>query len=248
MLKRIVSFAVGLVVATVLTPALVEAGVVVLANRTKAPVSCTTIQHDGREVQHQLECNDVAAVFTGGSVTVAFRDGAEPRRYVVQPNGIFVFHSDGRKLQLMQQPIPGLPKLPAGASARRPDGPCVVPVKLLVDDKEPRVQAIWEKQYRDRLAAASEIIERVCGVRFEVVAVERWPSNNARDFLQLMNEYQRRVRPAPARLALGFTGQFDTLQKDKRLGGANGAVSLAHLDTRVEPANHRGRTARHPRA
>lgn len=222
MQKHILPMAFGLAVAMALSPVPARAGVIVLTNRTQQRVSCTTIQPDGHEVQHDLECNDVAAVFTAGSVTVAFRDGEKPLRYVVQPNGIYVFHSDGKKLQLMQQPIPGLPKLPSGESAKQPAGPCVIPIKLLVDDKEPRVQSLWEKHYRDRLTAASAILEKACGVRFEVVAVERWTSNNARDFLQLMGEYEQRVQPAPARLALGFTGQFDTLREDIRIGGSKG--------------------------
>jgi hypothetical protein len=100
---------------------------------------------------------------------------------------------------------------------------CIVPVRVLVDQKEPTVQQVWEKRYRDRFAAASEILERTCHVRFQVVAVGTWNSDdNARDLLKLMDDFERKVNPAPARLAVGFTGQFRTLMDDKHIGGARG--------------------------
>ena len=56
-----------------------------------------------------------------------------------------------------------------------------------------------------------------------MVAVETWNSgDNAHDFLRLMNEFEGKVNPAPARLAIGFTGQYNGLQEDKRMGGARG--------------------------
>jgi len=100
---------------------------------------------------------------------------------------------------------------------------CTIPVKVLVDDKEPTVQRIWEKRYRERMAAASEIIERHCCVRFEVVAVGTWTSDNgAREMEQLITEFERDVEMAPARLAIGFTGQYQTLREDKHMGGTRG--------------------------
>jgi hypothetical protein len=107
--------------------------------------------------------------------------------------------------------------------AARAEPLCIVPVKVLVDQKEPTVQQVWEKRYRDRFAAASEILERTCHVRFQVVAVGTWNSDdNARDLLKLMDDFERKVNPAPARLAIGFTGQFRTLVDDKHIGGARG--------------------------
>jgi hypothetical protein len=115
--------------------------------------------------------------------------------------------------------------LPASLAAEPAKPLCTIPVKLLADGKEPRLRKLWEKEYRDRLAAASAIIERSCGVRFEVVAVDTWTSSDdVHDFLGLMKEFEQKVPPAPGRLAIGFTGQFDGLQEDCRMGGANGPL------------------------
>jgi hypothetical protein len=113
---------------------------------------------------------------------------------------------------------PGFLSLAAAA-----DAPYVISVKLLADDREPTVQRVWEKRYRDRLAAASDIIERCCNIKFNVVAVDTWGSNdNIHDLGQLIDEFERKVKPGPARLVLGFTGQYQSLKGDIHMGGARG--------------------------
>jgi hypothetical protein len=55
------------------------------------------------------------------------------------------------------------------------------------------------------------------------VAVGTWTSNpNATEMNQLIQEFERVVDPAPARLAIGFTGQYHTLRKDNHMGGICG--------------------------
>jgi hypothetical protein len=204
------------------------AGVVVLTSRAKDKVAFTVVQPDGRQSRQELLYQDVISLPTAGSVTVAFLDGALTRRYLLRANGIYYFRSEGTRLDLLQQPIPGLSPLPANSPAPRPsDGPpdslYTISVKILADEKEPRVRRLWEKEYRQRIAAASAIFERCCRIRFQVVAVETWNSgNNVHDFLRLMNDFEAKVKPDPARLAIGFTGQYAGLQEDQRMGGARG--------------------------
>ena len=217
--------AIGLVVAAGAVSWPASAGVVVLANHAKGKVAFTLIQPDGRQTQHALDRGEVVPVPVATTVTIVFKDGVQPRRYLLQANGIYYFPSDGDKLDLVRYRLPGLavsrstPKPPPGPR----DALCTIPVKVLVDNKEPTVQRIWEKRYRERMAAASEIIERHCRVRFEVVAVGTWTSDNsAREMQQLIEEFERTVKPAPARLAIGFTGQYRTLREDKHMGGIRG--------------------------
>ena len=129
-----------------------------------------------------------------------------------------------RQLKLVERPLAGLP-LAAGrpapnfACAQR-DQVCTIPVKILADDKEPTVRRVWEKQYRERVAAASAIIERYCRVRFEVVAVGTWNSEDGdHDLRQLIAEFERTAKPAPARLAIGWSGQYQTLRGEPHMGG-----------------------------
>ncbi len=160
-------------------------------------------------------------------MTVLFEDGGVPRRQTLRRNSIYDFRSDGNRLELVERPLPGLP-LAAGRPAPGPPVPqrddvCTIPVKILADDKEPTVRRVWEKRYRERLAAASAIIQRHCRVRFEVVAVGTWNSEDgARDLRQLMAEFERTVKPAPARLAIGWTGQYQALRGEPHMGGTRG--------------------------
>ncbi|HJT36152.1 MAG TPA: hypothetical protein VJ783_29290 [Pirellulales bacterium] len=99
--------------------------------------------------------------------------------------------------------------------------PFRIPVKLLVDDDHPGTQLFWEKQLRDRVTAASEIFEKHGCAGFEVVAVGTWRSDDAiRDFEMSYQEFEKVVRPAPARLAIGFTCQHPLPQARADLGAA----------------------------
>ena len=99
------------------------------------------------------------------------------------------------------------------------------------------MQQVWEKRYRDRVAAASEIFERTCHVRFKVVAVGTWTSDdNATDLVHLIDEFEQKVKPAPAQLAIGFTRAV--LHAAERHAHRRDArpVPLAHSDPRMGPA------------
>lgn len=110
------------------------------------------------------------------------------------------------------------PKKPPRLHDRRPFR---IPVKLLVDDDHPGTQLFWEKQLRDRVTAASEIFEKHGCAGFEVVAVGTWRSDDAiRDFEMSYQEFEKVVRPAPGRLAIGFTCQHPLPQARADLGAA----------------------------
>ncbi|MBU4400767.1 MAG: hypothetical protein KKE86_15730 [Planctomycetes bacterium] len=225
MMLRGLPITIGLVVAAGAFWSPASAGVVVLTNRAEGKVALTIIQPDGRQTRHGLDRGEVLPVPVAAAVTIVFNAGGEPRRRLLQANGIYYFHTDGNKLDLVQHPLPGLPAdrpMPKPPSRPR-DDLCTIPVKILVDDKEPTVRRVWEKRYRERMAEASEIIERHCRVRFQVVSVGAWTSNDgARELRQLFEEFERKVNPAPARLAIGFTGQYQTLREEKRMGGTRG--------------------------
>ena len=174
----------------------------------------------------------------------------KPSKHQLQVNGVYDFRTVDGKLKLVPYPLPGLPasrptKKPA---ADKGDLFCTIPVKLLVDDKEPTVQRLWEKRYRARLAEASAIIDAHCRVRFEVVGVGTWTSDpNAREMQQLINEFERAVDPSPARLAIRFHGPVQNAAKGQSHGRNLRAVSLASLDPRVGQTNGRAGTAGNPR-
>ena len=99
----------------------------------------------------------------------------------------------GEKSRAAAKPLPNRPgpAPPAAASAVY-----TIPVKILADDHEPRVQEVWEKRIRHRLAEASDIFEHHCRVRFQVVAVGSWTSD-AKNFIfeKALADLSRRCVP-----------------------------------------------------
>jgi hypothetical protein len=116
---------------------------------------------------------------------------------------------------------------PAARPDDRPKPRAIVTVKLLVDEEEPTVQRLWEKKLKDRLRDASDILEPYSGVRFEAVAVERWISSNTiTDFNKSLAEFEEKVKPAPARLAIGFTSQYRIVKPGTlHMGGTRGPLA-----------------------
>jgi hypothetical protein len=101
----------------------------------------------------------------------------------------------------------------------------VIPVMILVDDDERATRPIWEKRLRERLAEASDVFERHCRIRFEPVAVGTWVSDDRIvDFQRSLREFELKVKPAPARVAVGFTSQYKLVRGQTHLGGTRGAL------------------------
>ncbi len=199
---------------------------VVLGNQTQATVHFVVIAADAGQSLHDLRPGQVLPVPTTAEIGVAIIDGPRGPSYRLRPNGIYCFQTKDGKTELSRHPLPVMPPSPIAASnvlpANKP--PCMISVKIVVDDKEPTVQRIWEKRYRQRLSEASEIIERHCQIRLAVVAVAMWRSDSRADKMEtLLREFEREVAPTPAQLAIGFTGQYHTLRDDKHMGGTRGA-------------------------
>jgi len=200
-----------------------DAGVVVLSNRTKATVSLVYSGPDGKVVRHDLTPRDVLTIPAKGKVTVAFRDGEATRRAELVPSSIHGFFVPEKRLELLPllvapppegEPVPVAPTPPPIASL------AVVPVKILTDDEEATLRRVWEPLLRKRLAKASELFERQCRVRFKVVAVDTWESDDRiNDFRESFKEFATEVDPQPAELAIGFTSQYRIRHSGDRLGG-----------------------------
>jgi hypothetical protein len=100
-----------------------------------------------------------------------------------------------------------------------------VRVKLLVDDDERASRSRWEERLRNRLQAASIVFERYAQVRFEVVATDRWKSDERLQELDdAVKEFENLVEVKPADLAIGFTSQQELSTGCAPLVGDRGAL------------------------
>jgi hypothetical protein len=200
-----------------------DAGVVVLCNRTKATVSLAYSADHGEAVRHDLTPRDVLTIPAQRKVAVAFRDGQSTRRVELAPSSIHGFFAPEKKLGLL--PLLVAPP-PEGEPEPVPPTPppiaklAEVPVKILTDDEEATLRRVWEPLLRKRLAKASELFERQCRVRFKVVAVETWDSDDRiDDFRESFKEFVGEIDPQPAELAIGFTSQYRIRHSGDKLGG-----------------------------
>jgi hypothetical protein len=87
--------------------------------------------------------------------------------------------------------------------------PLRIPVHLFADNAEVRARPVWEKALRERVAAASDVLQRQAGVKLEVVAVGEWSSDpRAANYEALATDFEKTVTPEPrAKLAIGYTSR-----------------------------------------
>lgn len=204
-----------------------SADIVVLANRTRGSVSFELADEQGAAQSASLARGATRAFTTRGQSTALFSENGELRRYEVQPGAVYYFHNRGGAgpkelahilLRRVEQPPIVDDKKDAKQTEqpqREPsdarsgsDGVFRLPVKILVDDDQRAARQYWEARLRRRVAAASQVFERSCGIGFEVAAAGVWNSSNRfGDFEATFAEFEREVEPAPGRLAIGFTSQ-----------------------------------------
>jgi hypothetical protein len=205
-----------------------EAGVVVISNRTAAKVEFSVVRADGKSRQYNLQPGDLVPIPATGKAAMSLGSNETPRRYLMEVNSVYYFLSRNQKLDFVKVAF----STPSERGDPLPTAPDVliesvgtIPVMILVDDDEPAARQVWEKRLRDRLSEASDVFERHCRIRFEPVAVGTWVSdNNIGDFEKSLREFESKVTPAPARLAIGFTSQYQLVRGETHLGGTRGAL------------------------
>ncbi|NOY43172.1 MAG: matrixin family metalloprotease [Planctomycetes bacterium] len=206
------------------------AKVVVLSNRTTHSVTATLLPTSRSTTSITIAPGESRPVFFEKALRIRYQEGRVQREFKLdESNAYFFTHgSQARsvrleKIGLGDSPAPmdskaeGQPKLGAEAPTIR--------VKLLVDDDEPTHQQIWESRLRKRFAAAADIIERHSGVRMVVDSVSTWDSEDTTiDFNQSLREFEKKVTPKPAQLAIGFSSQYRISRGRIHMGGTRGAL------------------------
>jgi hypothetical protein len=223
----------------------VHGDVIVLANRTTSQLTVRFMPVAGQAEQVTMAPGDVTPMFVDGAARVAFGPAAGQRPLLLDPDCAYYF---GRKRdgQIGLQKI-GLGEDDATAGGRLLPGgvnrtaTTTIPVKILVDEEEPGRQMIWERRLRRRIESASAILEKYCRINLRVVAVGTWNSDNAtNDFNASLTEFEREVKPFPARLAIGFTSQWEVVRGRIHMAGTRGPL---HSHILVREANPQIREA-----
>jgi hypothetical protein len=206
-----------------------HADVIVLANRTPASIGFRFVPKSGEAQQLTLPMGETRPLFLDGKADIVFATLGGQKRYTLDANCAYYFgrSPDGRiDLQKIGLGEDGTAadgrKLPESAS-RAPK--VSIPVKILVDEEEPGRPGIWEQRLKRRVEAASAIFERNFGVGFHVAAVGTWKSDNSiTDFFDALAEFERKVDPSPAKVAIGFTSQWPMARGRIHMAGTRGPL------------------------
>jgi len=228
-----------------------HADVVVLTNRSSTVVKFAASRGPGTAKAYELGVGDLLTLTCrpGDRIQVAFMSAGKRQDYTLEPNSIFFFHraKEGDRLDLQQISLEEHAQQPEAASttgdratskkkpareldestaARTPPPLAKVKVKILADDDEKAVRAIWEERLRKRIADASKIFEKYAGITLEVVACETWTTpREVADFDTQLRNFESQVDPAPADLAIGFASQFAMVTGRTHLGGTRGPLA-----------------------
>jgi hypothetical protein len=172
--------------------------------------------------------------------------GAEFGGYELQPYHVYYFGSTrAKKIELHEIGLHSAQErrnaqrpLPIGAAgdleARQSDDDearhkhrRTISVAVFADDEERAVDQLWKKRFEDRVAAASKIFERSCGMQLAVQSFGRWESDDrVNDFDLSLREFERNVKkPGDAHVAIGFTSQYTITRGRTHLGGTHGPLN-----------------------
>lgn len=211
-----------------------QASVVMFSNRAAQPVTFTVDQAIRRTFTlKQGELLPVAVLPTG-EVRVEFESAGNPIGYELDIDSVYFFHDTelgginlqqiGIRQRIEVEPTDITAAMTDQGERRRIPSLATIPVKLMVDDDEKRSREQWEAVLRNRLQRASQVFERACRIRFEVVEVGTWVSkDDVTEFHRSLAEFEHKVLPNPARLVIGFTSQYDGTVGQTHLGGTRGA-------------------------
>lgn len=183
--------------------------VVIVANRARDKVSMAVETPDGSQPR-TLEAGDVITLPWHGALAVRFDSWRRSVRRELKANSIYYFADQGNEIELLSIGLPETTSPEPAADVPRQERKTVsIPVKILVDDEERRIQRIWEPDLRKRFEAASDLLESAAGIRFEIVAAGDWESEDQLgDPRNLWAQFKRDVELGEARLVVGFSHQL----------------------------------------
>lgn len=213
----------------VLLPSGATADVAVIANRIPRRVPLQVTLQKTTPWQVTLSPGESRPIFCDQPVEIAFDSRAGVLSYKLETSAAYFIGSkqdgtiDLQQIGLGETPSSLMSKNLPGSAAMTPAA--TIPVKILVDDEELTRQFVWEPRLRKRVEAASEILHRHAMVKLEVVAVDRWVTDNTvHNFNQALTEFEQAVDPGPAELAIGFSSQYQAITGRVHLGGTHGPL------------------------
>ncbi len=196
-------------VACLVCPAAQAAGVA-LYNATDRPVTMA-VGHPGKPgAAFPLAAGEARLVTVGRQPDISFQNAGKAVKYRLEPYHAYMFSADKTGVEFHGIDLAGAMPRPDDVPAAPPAlTPLKLPVALYADDANPRSRVGWERLYRDRIAAASAVLEKQCGVGLTVASVGDWKSDASHgDLGQQAKLFETAATPPAGVLAVGFTNRF----------------------------------------
>ena len=211
-----------------------SAAVIVIANYTPDDVTFTVAEPGEKPRKHTIPAHHVTPIPINGPADLKLPAEGKNATVRVDPSNAYVLIPD-RETGLRIEGVE-LPGKPPERDARPelnpiPRNAVKIPVTLLVDDVEPRVDKVWQAEIRKRFDAAAAILETQTGFRFEFAGFATWKSDDkAKDIFTQLNTLEGAVKVKPGALAVGFTSQ--RLDDNQREFGACRGMGASHIAIR----------------
>ncbi len=244
----------ALLLAVSATPAIgQQRQIIVLSNRAPDPVACHIVFGPAAKRDYRLSPGESLTLRVRAEVEVQWGSGNPLPSFTAHPNAIYCFLPGEKGHELHEvslsrqrradnenpQPADATPLATAPLAVDEPLAQGILQVKLLVDDDQITARQYWEKQLRQRLDAASKVLRHHTGMQLQVVAVDTWESDDAtHDFGELLAEFEARVDPGSARLAIGFLSQPVEFQVGDHIPGIRSALARHLLVPDVQDSRH----------
>ncbi|HWB13984.1 MAG TPA: hypothetical protein VG826_32450 [Pirellulales bacterium] len=179
-----------------------------------------------------IEPQDLISVECPSSLVVRWDVGSEKGERALAVNTAYFFFREPKRDKLRLEPIELISGSdqatgkPIGGPHKTGPAMATFSVKLLADEEERATRKHWEARLRNRLKTASSVFEKYCRVRFETVGVDTWKSNDgATEFEDALADFRGQVSLGPARVAIGFTSQYEVPVRGTHLGGTYGPLA-----------------------
>jgi len=210
------AFVLGLILAA--TDA-ANAAVIVLGNYTPIDIEFTLA--DGKRTRTiTLEKSQVRPIQVNGPCEVTFPAKPANATLELDPYHAYVFLPDMRQgLKLEGIFLPGdIPERDRKADPNaKPATVLKVPVTLLVDDADPRADALWQRTLRKRFDEAAETIAAHAPIQLEFAGFAMWESDPMlKDMTDLHADFASKVKVKPGGLAIGYTSRVKVDPKESQ--------------------------------
>ncbi len=206
-----------------------RADVVVVDNRTTQPINISVQASGALPEPLRLAAGECRPLFVDTPPTLTYSTGQQQVQQLLRLQSAYFFATTPTgemrliPIGLGDQSQPATAR-PLPGSAHGPAA--MIPVKVLVDEEETARRPNWERRLRDRVDAASRIMQAHTGVGFTVLATGEWMTDDRNnDFNETLRQFEKAVPAHPAQLAIGFSSQYEVVKGRVHLGGTRGPLS-----------------------